>query len=188
MPARISENLEVQVKNMVNLAGKTILMIVAPEGFRDEELLEPKKIFENHNANVKIASKGVSVARGKLGAKIDVDYDIDEVIMQDYDAVVFVGGPGAAVYFDDETAHSIAREALEEDEILGAICIAPVILANAGLLKGKKATVFPSGADDLKKNGAKYTGKDVEADGKIVTANGPAAAKKFGEKIAEMLR
>lgn len=172
---------------MVNLAGKTILMIVAPEGFRDEEFLEPKKVFENYNASVKIASKGVSVAKGKLGAKIDVDYELDEVLVQDYDAVVFIGGPGASIYFDDETAHSIAREALEEGKIVGAICIAPVILANAGILKGKKATVFSSGADDLKNNGAKYTAKDVEADGKIVTANGPAAAKKFGEKIAEML-
>jgi protease I len=173
---------------MANLAGKTILLIIAPEGFRDEELLEPRKILEGYGANVKIASKGVSAAKGKLGAKIEVDYDIDEAIVQDYNAVAFIGGPGASVYFDDETAHSIAREALEEGEILAAICIAPVILANAGVLKGKKATVFSSGADDLKRNGAEYTGKDLETDGNIITANGPAAAKKFGEKIAEMLK
>jgi protease I len=173
---------------MANLSGKKILMIIAPKDFQDKELFDSKKVFDESNADVKIASKGVNVARGKLGAEVDVDYDIDEVLVQDYDAVVFVGGPGASIYFDDETAHSIARDALEEDEILGAICIAPVILANAGILKGKKATVFASGADDLKNNGADYTGKDVEADGTIVTAHGPAAAKKFGEKIAEMLR
>jgi protease I len=134
---------------MTNLIGKNILMIVAAEGFRDEELLEPKKILEGYNANVKIASKKVSVARGKLGARVKVDYDIDDVIVQDYNAVIFIGGPEASIYFDDETAHSIAREALEEDEVVGAICIAPVILANAGILRGKKATVFSSGADDL---------------------------------------
>jgi protease I len=173
---------------MANLSGKKILMIIAPKDFQDKELFDSKKVFDESNADVKIASKGVNVARGKLGAEVDVDYDIDEVLVQDYDAVVFVGGPGASIYFDDETAHSIARDALEEDEILGEICFARVILAIALILKGKKATVFASGADDLKNNGADYTGKDVEADGKIVTANGPAAAKKFGEKIAEMLR
>ena len=173
---------------MPNIPGKKILIIIAPVDFRDEECLEPKKIFEESNADVKIASKKVSVAEGKLGAKVDVDYDIDEIIVQDYDAIVFVGGPGASVYFDDETAHSIAREAIEEDKVLAAICIAPSILANAGILKGKKATCFASEADNLRSKGAEYTGKDVESDGNIITAKGPAAAKKFGEKITDMLK
>ena len=168
--------------------GKKILMIVAPDSFRDEELLDPKKVFEKNNFVVSIASKRVKEAKGKLGAKVKVDYDIDDVFVRDFDAVVFVGGPGAAVYFDDETAHSIAREASESGKVVAAICIAPSVLANAGILKSKKATCFPSEADSLKSKGAKYTGKDVEADGKIVTANGPAAAKKFGEKIAELLK
>lgn len=164
-----------------------ILMIVAPEGFRDEELLEPKKVFEENEFVVKIASKKVKESKGKLGAVVEVDYDIDEVLAQDYEAIVFVGGPGTTVYFDDETAHSIVREGIEQGIVIGAICIAPSIFANTGILEGKKATAFESEEGNLKEKGAEYTGEDVTVDGNIVTANGPGAATEFGKKIVELL-
>jgi len=169
------------------IEGKKALFIIAPEGFQDKELLEPIEVFKKNKIEIKIASKKVKEAKGKLGTKIKVDYDIDEVLVQDYDAIIFVGGPGAETYFDDETAHSIAREALEEEKIVAAICIAPVILANSGILKAMKATVFPSGKQDIESQGAKCTGEDVTVDGNIVTANGPKAAKKFANKIIELL-
>ncbi|MFC1768062.1 DJ-1/PfpI family protein, partial [Candidatus Margulisiibacteriota bacterium] len=61
-------------------------------------------------------------------------------------------------------------------------------IANAGALKGKKATSFPGVADTVKAGGAIYTGKGVEADGKIVTADGPGSAKAFGEAINKALK
>lgn len=167
---------------------KKVLMIVAPANFRDEECLEPKKIFESRGMNVTVASKGVKTAKGSLGASLNVDVDISKVDVSGYDAVVFVGGPGADVYFNDATAHKIAKDTVARKKILAAICIAPAILANAGVLQWKNATVFPSGRDALESNGAIYTGADVTVDGKIITANGPAAAKKFGNAIVEALK
>jgi protease I len=87
------------------------------------------------------------------------------------------------VYFDDPVAQNIAKEAVRENKILAAICIAPVILANAGVLRNKKATVFPSEKETLINAGAQYTGKDVEVDGNIITASGPQAAEKFAATI-----
>ena len=164
-----------------------ILMVVAPNNFRDEELFEPKKVFENAGADVVIDSKGVKKAKGKLGAVVDVDIDIKDARADEYDAVVFVGGPGAAIYFSDNTALKIARDAYEKGKVTAAICIAPSILANAGILKGKKATCFESQQENLRIKGAIYTGDDVTKDGKIITANGPGAATKFGKKIMEAL-
>jgi len=110
----------------------------------------------------------------------------------DYDAILFIGGPGAANYMDDETCHQIAREAVKADRVLGAICIASAILAKAGVLDGKKATVWSSPLDRstvkiLEENGAIFQKDSVVVDGKIVTGNGPGAAKEFGEKIVEIL-
>ncbi len=73
-------------------------------------------------------------------------------------------------------------------KVLGAICLAPVTLANAGLLKNINATAFSSALNTLIKKGANCTGKDVEKDGLIVTASGPSAAKEFGVVLMEALK
>jgi len=72
-------------------------------------------------------------------------------------------------------------------KVIGAICIAPVTLANAGLLKGRKATVWASEKARIETKGAIYTGADVQVDDNIVTANGPNAAKAFGEALLKLL-
>lgn len=162
-------------------------MVIAPNNFRDEEFLRPKEIFKRKGAQVTVASKGVSEAFGMLGAKAKVDVDVVDVNVIDYDALVFVGGTGAAGYFNDETVLKLARAADEQGKIIGAICIAPSILANAGILQGKRATSWPSEQATLENQGAVYTSADVEVDGRIVTAKGPEAAVEYGEKILELL-
>jgi protease I len=103
----------------------------------------------------------------------------------DYDAIVFVGGGGASEYFHSPVAHALARNFYSHGKVTSAICIAPAILANAGLLKEKKATSFPSSEETLKSRGAVFTMDDVVVDGKIITGVGPEAAKRFGEKLVE---
>jgi len=167
---------------------KKVLMIIAPEGFRDEELLEPKKIFEANNVDVTIASKNTKIAKGMLGAEVNVDIDIKDVNVNEYDAIIFVGGVGSSIYFNDPLAHEIAKAAYEKGKIVGAICIAPSTLANAGILKNKKATSWHSEKENIQKNGGIYTGKNVEKDGNIITANGPQSAKEFGNTILKALK
>lgn len=180
-------NEKMEVGEMPSLEGKSVLVVLAPEDFRDEEFLEPKAVLESKKATITVSSKGVKAAKGKLGASANIDKDIMAVNADDYDAVVFIGGPGASVYFEDTTALDLAKEAHEKGKVVAAICIAPSILANAGILEGKKATCFSSEASNLEAQGASYTGKDVEVDGNIITASGPAAAKKFGEAIARAI-
>lgn len=167
---------------------KNVLMIVAPVNYRDEELNEPREIFNKAGCKVTIASKGVNSAKGMMGGSTPVAIDISEVNVKEYDAVVFVGGSGASVYFKDRTALNIAKEAVSAGKVVGAICIAPSILANAGVLSGKNATSFPSEADNLRAKGANYTGDSVTVDSGIITGKGPEAAKEFANRIVEALR
>ncbi len=166
---------------------KRILMIIAPSDYRDEELDIPKALFQENGYHVTIASNGVKKASGMLGGTTEVDLNLNEINVSDFDAVVFVGGPGSSIYFNNATAHKIAFEAYKSKKILGAICIAPSILANAGVLTGKQATSFPSETSNLKQKNVNYTGNDVTIAGNIVTASGPEAAKKFGETILSLL-
>lgn len=161
-------------------------MIIAPENFRDEELLDTKAALEARDVKVDVAST-VNESTGMLGARAKVDLNINSVSVDDYDAVIFVGGTGSSIYFNDEKALAIAKESYEKGKVTAAICIAPSILANAGILENKKATAYQSEASNLESKGATYTGSSVEQDGKIITANGPQSARAFGEAISNSL-
>jgi protease I len=171
---------------MTALSGKIVLMIIASINFRDPEFLVPKTVLEASGVKVVTASTALT-AKGAEGTVVKVDVLLDKVYAANYDAVLFIGGPGAGEYFDNPTAHKIAKDAVAKGKVLGSICIAGTTLAKAGVLKGRKATVFPTGEPELVKGGAIYTGKDVEIDGKIITANGPKAGKAFGEAIVKAL-
>lgn len=166
---------------------KKVAMVISQDNFRDEELLQPKEMLERNGITVKIASTSLNQASGMLGAKVKPDLLINDIDIADFEAIVFVGGMGASQYWDSAIAHKLAQDALNRNRIVAAICIAPVTLAKAGILNGKRATVWSSEANQLKANGANYTGKPVEKDGNIITANGPLAAQEFGEELTEAL-
>jgi protease I len=172
----------------MNAAGtKKVVLIVPSENFRDEELFNTQNALTDIKAQITIASSKMGIIKGMLGGKAEAEILIDDVDVNDYDAVVFIGGSGAKEYFNNKTALSMAQQAKEKGKILAAVCIAPTILANAGVLKGVKATSFPSEQGVLKKAGAVFTGADVERDGLIITGNGPKASEKFGKTIADAL-
>ena len=170
-------------KNMT----KKIAMIIASMNFRDEELSIPKFVFEGAGATVHVASTSLEQAEGKLGMKIKPDMMVKDIRVANYDAVVFVGGTGASCYFNSKIAHDIAKEAYLKHKLLCAICAGPVILANAGVLDRKKATVFSSFEKELKQKGAIYTGESVQVDGSIVTADGSQSAERFAVEIVKLL-
>ena len=75
-------------------AMKKAVLVIAHEGFRDEELLDTKEALEKNGVAVKIASTELSEAKGKLGARVMPDMLFKDIKMKDFDAIVFVGGPG----------------------------------------------------------------------------------------------
>ena len=176
-------------KNMpTTLSGKNVLMIIAAERFQDEEFAQPYNLFTRLGATVKLACSRKGIVKGIFGRQLTPDFLIGACKADDYDAVVFIGGPGATEYFNNSDAHALARDAVSKSKVLGAICIAPVILANAGVLKGKKATVFPSEQPQLVSQGARLIQQNVVVDGKIVTAAGPQAAREFAETLARLIQ
>ncbi len=167
-----------------------VLMVIAPDNFRDEEYFETREVLESAGFSVATASKTLGAAKGMLGGTANPDIALSDADAGDYSAVVFVGGTGASIYFDDSEAKALAKDAFGKGKVVAAICIAPTILANAGVLEGRKATVYKDEGliENLKAKGAEYTGEDVASDGKVITGSGPHAAKAFGKAIAEALK
>jgi len=164
-----------------------VVFIIAQNNFRDEELLEPKRILERRGVGVKIASATRNVAVGARGSEIRPDLALPEIKPSQFDGVIFVGGSGATQYFYDLEAYAVARGFYAARKLVAAICLASSILGNAGILLGKRVTGFPSEEGNLINRGAEYTGMPVEVDEMIVTGKDPAAAVEFGERLAEVL-
>jgi len=169
-----------------------VAIIIAFRNFRDEEYFIPKEIFEDNGFEVKTISTEKGIAIGGDGGEAEVDLALPDLDIDKFDALVFVGGPGAYAFIEDEKMWQIIRQARDKGKLLSAICIAPAILAKAGVLKGKKATVWSSVMDKkpihiLQENGAEFIDKSIVQDGKIITANGPEVAEEFGKSIVQHL-
>jgi protease I len=169
----------------VNVAN--VLIIIPPERFRDEELFCTKEELEDAGNDIVIASTKTGMILGSRGGKAKVKLLLSDIDTSQYEAVVFVGGGGSKLLFENPEALKIAKNMYKDKKVVSAICLASVILANAGVLKGKKATVSGTESVTIETRGAKYTGPGVTVDGLVVTANGPKASRLFGQKIAELL-
>ncbi|MEA3283251.1 MAG: DJ-1/PfpI family protein [Euryarchaeota archaeon] len=178
-----------EVHKMIDLSNNTILMVIAPSDFRDEELFVPKEFFEKNGAEVVIASEKTGTAKGMLGGTTPIDLSVSDADSSNYDAVVFVGGSGIESHklYENGGYLKLATDASSSGKIIGAICLGPMVPAAAGILSGKNATVFESGTSYITGKGAKYTGAEVTRDGRIITGEGPHAAEEFARMIAESL-
>lgn len=163
------------------------VMLISQKDFRDEELFDTKSVLEQNNIDVRVAAPSNELATGKLGAIIQPNLSFSEIEPARFNAIILIGGPGAYDLIDNASVHELILKFHQSKKILAAICIAPAILARAGLLRDKKATIHPSGQNYLEEAGAIYTEADIERDGNIITANGPAVASMFGQAIVDQL-
>lgn len=167
----------------------SVLLLIAQEGYQDKELAGTRSGLEAAGFTITLCSKEAGACSGKLGGNEEATVAMRDVEVGDYDRIAVIGGPGAQSFKDDPEAVKLVQSFFNADKIVGAICIAPTLLAAAGLLDGKHATVWDSEGEQqtyLEEHGAEYTGDPVVIDGSIITANGPAAAEEFGSQLAKM--
>jgi protease I len=167
-----------------------LLLAIAPERFRDEELETPREAFAEAGIDVDIASTVTGTCMGMLGVTAEAGLTFQEANPDDYDGIVVVGGIGAQDHlWSNETLFGLVRSFFEQGKVVAAICLAPVVLARAGVLSGRQATVYPSPAavSEMKRAGVHLVDIPVVADRQIVTASGPGAAAQFADTIITKL-
>jgi 4-methyl-5(b-hydroxyethyl)-thiazole monophosphate biosynthesis len=155
-----------------------------------EELEAVTVIDLLRRAQIEVITAGLEdgPVRGSRDTVLLPDTLLDAVMDQDFDMIVLPGGlPGATRLDGDERIHRLLKRYQAEDRFAAAICAAPKVLANAGLLSGKSATGYP-GAIDLKD----YPEVDlldvpVVVDGKVITSRGPGTAMDFALQLIESL-
>ena len=171
-----------------NLKGLKVLFLVAPKGFQDEELEKPRKILEAAGAEVVVASSSTGSVSSQGGASLEA-ISIVEARPTDFAGAVVVGGVGAVDLWENGIAHKFFRMAAHDGKPIGALSLGVGLLAKAGLLEGKAATIWVTsdGLRALKEGGARYEKKPVVIAAGIVTADGPASAESFASIFAELL-
>lgn len=170
---------------------KKAAIIIASKNFRDEEYFITKEVLEKRGILVKtICDKAKAI--GKFGGEAKVDILINDLNTDEFDAIIFAGGSGATELLDNEVSYMAIRKAMIMKKIIAAICIAPTILAKAGILAGKRATVWSSDMDKsaikiIQLNDGIYERSGIVIDENIITGENAESAQEFGETIANEL-
>ena len=162
--------------------------VLLAEGFEEVEALTIVDVLRRCDVEVDIVGVDGKPVVGAHGIKVIPDVEIDDVAVDDYDAVVLPGGsPGYVNLRNDQRVLELVRKAFEIGRFVAAICAAPAVLADAGVLKGKKATIYPGMEDELRNAGALFEEGLVVQDDRVITSRGPATALLFALRLASLL-
>jgi protease I len=169
------------------------IAVVATDGFEQSELTEPKRLLEEAGATVDVIAPGdASEIKGwdkkDWGKSVKVDVHLDKAEAGKYDAVVL---PGGVINPDklrtDDKVLELVKAISEAGKPVAAICHGPWTLINAGLVKGKKITSWPSLKQDLGNAGAKWEDSQVVQDGNLITSRKPDDIPAFTDALIKLL-
>lgn len=169
---------------------KRVLLVVAPTQFRDEEVFGIRSALEKAGVGVRIGSLTPRTCHGMLGGAIEADTAIADADPAELDALVLAGGSSVpALFWNDKALGALVSAMAAAQKPVAAIGLSTVVLAKAGLLKGKRATVhyLPEALDELKNAEAAYVGESVVVEDHLITAEGPASVSGFASAIADAL-
>jgi deglycase len=174
------------------LKGKKVAFLAA-DMFEEVELAEPWKALEQAGAELELVSLKDGEIQGfnhydKAGS-FKVDKSVEEASANDYDALVLPGGVGNPDNLrQDENAVQFVRDFFDQGKPVAAICHAPWTLIEAGVVRGRTVTSFPSLQTDLRNAGADWVDEEVHVDNGLVTSRKPDDIPAFNKKVIEEIR
>ena len=164
---------------------KRVLVPLA-EGFEELEAVTVIDILRRAGIEVVVASLGGSPVTGSHGIRIAADTPLAALMEQDFDMIALPGGmPGAEHLMKDARIGEIAKRLHAKGRPVAAICAAPMVLAAAGLLDGRRATSYPGFLKDAART--TVTNEGVVVDGGVITSRGPGTALDFALQLVETL-
>ena len=155
-----------------------------------EELEAVTVIDLLRRAGIEVVTAGLTdgPVTASRGVVLIPDRSLDQVLDDDFDMIVLPGGLPGADYLDaDPRIHALLQRMAEQERYTAAICAAPKVLLNAGLLDGRRATAYPGIIDGLMTENSQLLADAVVTDGKVVTSRGPGTAMEFALTLIERL-
>jgi len=167
----------------------TVLVVVPPEGYGETTLRYARSaLFNVHVGSRVVSSQDGAVLRGELQDEFQVDGSLAAEQMSAYSGLILSGGVGAPWLADQPDVLRLVREAVEQAKLVGAWGLAVAALAKAGVVRRKRVTGERGLRALLEAAGARYTGTQVELDGKLVTGLDDASGFRFGKLLVQVVR
>lgn len=161
------------------------VLVILPEGFEEIEAIAPIDLLRRAGAEVTIAALGTTPhVTGRCNITMHADTTLGEAGEKNYDMIFLPGGPGVLNLRGDLRVRALVQQQAAAGRWLAAICAAPTVLHDAGLLEGRRYTAHPSVAKQLP---AILANERVVVDGKIITSRGAGTALDFGLVLVEKL-
>jgi DJ-1 family protein len=161
---------------------KRVLCVIT-DGFEEIEAITPVDLLRRAEVEVVIASLDGGLVKGRCGVVIQPDATLEEVNPENFDLLFLPGGPGVKALRSDGRAASLARKFYDSGRPVAAICAAPLVLNDAGLLEGHRFTSHSSTWSDL----PKAEDERVIEDGLLLTSRGAGTALDFGFALVRLL-
>jgi protease I len=174
-----------------NISGKTIA-ILATDGFEQSELTEPKRALEEAGAKTMVIAPKSGEIKGwnhtDWGQSVKVDQTLDQAKPQEFDALVLPGGVMNPDHLRiDAKAVKFVRDFAGSGKPIAAICHGPWTLIEAGVVKARTMTSWPSITTDLINAGAKWVDQEVVSDGQFITSRRPDDLPAFNRALIDLL-
>ncbi|MGC9420426.1 MAG: type 1 glutamine amidotransferase domain-containing protein [Rhodovulum sp.] len=169
---------------------ETRILILATDGFEQSELETPLHDLRKAGATVQVASPGGQAITGwdkeNWGRAVEADCDLADVSADAYDALVLPGGQiNPDILRTKPQAVQLVKDFVDQGRIVAAICHGPWLLVEAGVVKGREMTSYPSIKTDLLNAGADWVDREVAISNGIVTSRNPGDLPAFVAKIVE---
>jgi protease I len=173
----------------MDLTNKKIA-ILATNGFEQSELEVPRDMLQAAGAQIHIVAPEAGTIRGwndkDWGTEVKVDVSLETAKASDYDAIVLPGGQmNPDTLRVNQAALTFIRDFYDQKKVVAAICHAPWLLIETGIIKGRKATSYKSIKGDMMNAGAKWEDSEVVTDQGIVTSRQPSDLQAFSKKVME---
>jgi len=174
------------------LQGKKVAILVT-DGFEQVELLEPRKALDGAGATTRVVSPKDQKVKGwnmkEWGEEVPVDVPLDSANPEEFDALLLPGGVMNPDHLRmDSDAVEFVKQFVEDGKPIAAICHGPWTLIEAGAVRGRKMTSWPSLQTDLKNAGANWVDQEVVRDGQFVTSRKPDDIPAFNRVMIELFQ